>query len=265
MKILRRKIALVLVATVGVASAQPAPPSEGDRERALSLFRDSDARYKRGEFEEAAALLRQAYELHPEPILLYNLARAYEGMGELDGAIEQYERYLKLETEIEDRGAIERRIATLKQQVAARTMADNDARPPTPGNSHPVAPPPIVRPPVAGRDHDEARARPRLLPWLIAGGGAVLLGAGAGFGYLSQARHDDAVSEPVQAEAVRLQDAARTDATIANVLFVAGGLTVIGGVTWGLLSRRGDATPPRVAGARIDVGVGSIAVTWTFE
>src|SRR5688500_3941422 len=65
-----------------------------DLDRAVVLFEESERAYNAGEFAEAATLLRRAYELHPDPTLLFNLARALEGMGDLDGAIETYERYL---------------------------------------------------------------------------------------------------------------------------------------------------------------------------
>lgn len=263
----RRIIACVLVATVGVATAQPTSP---ERERALSLFRESDAHYKRGDFEKAAALLREAYDLHPEPILLYNLARALEGLGDFGGAIEQYEAYLNAATEIADRGAIERRIATLKAEVARRAAAADTAAPTaSPPSDTTTIGAATALPPEHPSDRDRAgpQAGPRRWPWLLAGGGALVLGAGGAFGYLSQTRHDDAVDEPAQAEAARLQDQARGYATVANVLFVAGGLAALGGVAWGVveLRRGGDRPPARLAGARVDVGPAWLSATWSFR
>src|SRR5678815_1823222 len=84
-------IAIALSAGIHTATAQPDPP---EKTRALELFAESDQHYKAGEFEQAADLLRQAYDLYPEPLLLYNLARALEGLGDAEGAITQYERYL---------------------------------------------------------------------------------------------------------------------------------------------------------------------------
>jgi tetratricopeptide (TPR) repeat protein len=257
----RRIVVLVIVATASVASAQP---SQNDRDRALVLFRESDVHYKRGDFERAVALLREAYELHPEPILLYNLARALEGLGDFDGAIELYERYLNAETEIHDRGAIERRIATLREQVArtAQPPVTSDAPTGTPVSDNRTAPPagdamtPIrLEPPPS-----EMQRKPPRLPWLIAGGGGVVLGGGVLLGYVSQARHDAAVDEPIQAEAQKLQDQARTFATAANVALAVGGAAVIGGVTWAVISRRQHRDAPRLG-----IGPGTINATWVFE
>ncbi len=244
------------------ATAQPTP---GDRARALELFRDSDAHYKRGEFEKAAELLRDAYALHPEPILLYNLARALEGLGDFPGAIEQYERYLNADTQIADRGAIERRVATLRAQVErTRGPTPTHAGPPPPPMSDiRTPPPPRVSSPPRG-DAASPRAGAGRLPWVIAGTGGAVVGVGAVFGYLSQARHDDAVAAPIQADAARLQDRAHTFATVANVAFAVGGVAAVAGVAWGLYARRHDGARPTVAGARIDVGPTAVAATWVF-
>jgi tetratricopeptide (TPR) repeat protein len=256
----RRTIAFVIVASASVASAQT---SHSDRDRALALFRESDVHYKRGEFERAVALLREAYALHPEPLLLYNLARALEGLGDFEGAIEQYESYLNVATQIADRGAIERRIATLREQVA------RSARPPDSAQDHttartatPVSDTRTTAPVRLDPTPSKMHGKPQRLPWLIAGGGGVVLGGGVLLGYLSQTRHDAAVGEPVQIEAQRLQDQAEAFATGANVAYVIGGVAVIGGVTWALLSRREDRDAPRVG---IGIGPSSISATWVFE
>lgn len=263
-------LSTIVVGNVGIAVSQPTP---SDRERALSLFRESDVYYKRGEFETAAQLLREAYGLYPEPLLVYNLARALEGSGDFEGAIEQYESYLKTATEIPDRGAIERRIATLKLQVAARNAitvpgGSGEPTPLPPPSGTPDKPPSA---PVADIDPrgPETQGSPRRIPWLVAGGGVAILGAGAAFGYLSQSRHDAAVDEPVQREAAALQDQAKQFATISTVALIAGGVITVGGVTWGVIELQrggGRGEPaPRVAGARIDIGLGSVQATWSFE
>ena len=40
-----------------------------------------------GEFEEAAALFEEAFELDPHPVIMFNLARAHQEMGDLPGAL----------------------------------------------------------------------------------------------------------------------------------------------------------------------------------
>src|SRR5262249_34023367 len=115
--------ALVIVVGVLAAARAGADPA-ADKARALELFKTSDAAYKAGEFEKAAELLEQAYALYPEPILLYNRARALDGMGATQKAIDAYEKYLASAPDVTDRGAIERRIATMREKLAADAEKD---------------------------------------------------------------------------------------------------------------------------------------------
>jgi hypothetical protein len=57
-----------------------------------------------------------------------------------------------------------------------------------------------------------------------------LAGAGAIVGLVGAGVHDEAKVEPVQVEVMRLQDQADGLATIANVLFIAGGVALVAGV-----------------------------------
>src|SRR5687768_17153818 len=125
---MRAVLALGLVLVAAPAAAQ------NDRERALELFEESQTAYNAGDLERATALLRAAHALHPEPILLYNLGRALEGLGETEEAAEAYERYLAEGTDIEDRAAIERRVATLRrvdpQEAVVEPPSADDPPPP---------------------------------------------------------------------------------------------------------------------------------------
>jgi tetratricopeptide (TPR) repeat protein len=50
--------------------------------------------YQTGKYREAAALLEQAYQLEPDPRLLYNIARARDQAGDLREAADYYQRYM---------------------------------------------------------------------------------------------------------------------------------------------------------------------------
>jgi tetratricopeptide (TPR) repeat protein len=113
----------------------------------VQLAEDSEKAYKAGHFEDAADLLRRAHELYPEPILLYNLGRALEGMGDAKNAVAAYERYLKDAKQIDDRGAIERRVATLKAQIAREQQPPPDDTKPPPDDTKPPPPPDDTPPP----------------------------------------------------------------------------------------------------------------------
>ena len=70
-----------------VASAQHRAHSVGGRVAGARVVRSrARRRITRVASPDAAALLEQAYALHPEPVLLYNLARALDAEGEIDDA-----------------------------------------------------------------------------------------------------------------------------------------------------------------------------------
>jgi tetratricopeptide (TPR) repeat protein len=236
----------LVIALTAVAGAD-------DRDKALKLFEESNKAYKSGQFEAAADLLRKAYALFPEPLLLYNLGRAQEGLGDPVGAIDSYERYLKDAKQVDDRGAIERRIATLKAQIAKqqedeRRRIEDEAR--------------------RRREEEERRKqtdqRPpfsRYGPWATMGTGVALVGVGAVFGLRASAKHDDAVAAPVQRDAAELQASARTSANIANVLFVVGGLVTAAGVTWKVVQWRSE---DEQSGAQLTVAPDGVAISGVF-
>ena len=85
-------ITLGLCALSSVATAQEAP--QAPQADAVLLFEQSADAYRAGRFSQAASLLEEAYAIWPDPVLVYNLGRAYEGAGRLDEARDAYVRYL---------------------------------------------------------------------------------------------------------------------------------------------------------------------------
>jgi tetratricopeptide (TPR) repeat protein len=242
----------VLIVFALLACVCTSPAHAEDREKALKLFEDSDKAYKAGKFEEAAALLREAYGLYPEPLLLYNLARAQEGLGDASGAIESYERFLNDAKEIKDRGAIERRIATLKAQLAkqeedARRRAEEEERRKREEEERRRNPPPPI---------DERGPLEKYGPWVTMGTGGAVLVTGLYFGIHASTTHDDAVATPIQRDAAELQHSAERSATIANVLFVVGGAMVAGGVAWKVYQwQTGSSSSAQVVATPVSVSL----------
>src|ERR1700722_10227754 len=106
--------ALALSAHVGGVAHAGGDAKTSDAERAHALYDLSAVAYEAGHFQEAIDLLLHAYELKPKPVLLFNRARAYEGLGDQVKAIDAYEAYLKAEPTASDHGSIEQRLATLR-------------------------------------------------------------------------------------------------------------------------------------------------------
>ncbi|MBI2894524.1 MAG: hypothetical protein HYY06_13310 [Deltaproteobacteria bacterium] len=256
----------------GPVRAQERPGEGGDRARALALFERSETEYQEGNFSEAAALLRQAYDLHSEPILLYNLGRALEGLGEAAGAIDAYGRYLAADGNAPDRGAIEQRIATLRRQIEERDALEREARAaerprrrtatPSGANSpRPVEAPEEVEE-AAPRAHTGAGRGRGPLPWIVTGVGAAGLVAGGVFGALALERHSAAVDEQFQLDAIAKQDTAETFATVSTVSLIAGGVVTAAGLLWLLVARPDGPEEPETGALRIDIGPRAVALSF---
>lgn len=83
-------LAIVACASLARAQATREPPPE-----AVQLSNQAAEHYANGQYGEAAADLEDALQLDPgSPTLLYNLARVYELMGDVDKALANAEAYL---------------------------------------------------------------------------------------------------------------------------------------------------------------------------
>ncbi len=232
--VLTLTLALALVARISPAladdpmSASAAPAATATAEQqALALFEQSVTSYENGRFQDAVDALREAYRLKPEPVILYNIARAREGLGDVAGAANSYGEYLAADPRAPDRGAIEKRISTLKAQLRERDELQRQ------------------------RDNARARAgRPArsagAVPWVVAGAGAAGLVAGAVFGALSVLRHDAALGD-AQTSVDGDQSVARTFATASYASLLAGGVVLGIGVVWAIVDSRGSHTEERPA------------------
>jgi tetratricopeptide (TPR) repeat protein len=216
--------------TLRAAQADEPSLTEAQREsRSLDLFEKSAAAYDSGRFADAITLLQQAYELKKEPVLLYNMGRAYEGLGELAYAAQAYEYFLQGQPNAPDRGALERRIATLRRQVAEkealrkRALERDRTAPPSTGGGTSA------------------------MPWVVVGLGAGGLATGGVLGLLASQRNLDAKSEPTYVRADRLHTQAEALARGANYCLIGGGVVVVAGVIWAIFDTSGPK-PKRRAG-----------------
>ena len=93
---------------------EPGTMTDAQKEAAKKHFMDGRKHYADGEFNEAADHFVKAYDSTHAPELLYNLARCYEHLGEKERAADQYEMYLRMSPDAEDRAEVEQKIAELK-------------------------------------------------------------------------------------------------------------------------------------------------------
>ena len=255
---LRRFVAGVALAFSMATTGSTWAATDADKQRALELFRDGAKAYDAGRFEKSVQLLRRAYQLDPAPVLLYNLARAYESMGAPEQAADNYKRFLQEEPNAQDRGAIEKRIEILEAQVRERAALKEQRRAEAARAASPSRPRRALG--------DEPTESPSALPWIVAGAGLVTLAVGGYFGLTAQSRQDEAVGDPDFVSATDKQTEAEDLARTANILFIAGGVLSVSGVVWGVLDLAGSGG----SGARestslsVSPGLGAIQVRGTF-
>ncbi len=214
---MRRTLSIILALLFLLQAPKMRAASSIDA-RADQLFEQSAEAYNRGEFQRAVELLKEAYRLKPDPVLLYNLARAYEGLGDLPNGLASYQAYLTAQPNAEDAGAVASRIAALKKQLDDRAAIERERL------RRATAPTPPPEPSVA--------------PWILGGVGAAAALTGTVFAGLALARHDAALSEPRQTEAARVQSNAKTFAVVADVTWIAGGVLLAAGLIWGVVGAR---------------------------
>ena len=101
-----------------------------DQVRAKLLADEGMTAFEAGDFPAARERFEDAYLLAPEPVLLYNLARAAEEAGDAEHALLCYQRFLKLWPDAADGSEVKRRVrilATVLQQTAPGRIALIDA------------------------------------------------------------------------------------------------------------------------------------------
>ena len=210
-----RRVGLVLVLAALVAAGDArAEPSEAEQ-----LFAESAGAYREGEFDRAIDLLQQAYALSNEPVLLFNLAKAQEGKGDIPAAIASYEKYLSAAAMISDRGAIEKRVETLRGQLADKSALEKRAEEDR----------------LRAERAEREKPSPTPIPWVLAGFGAAGIALGGALAAVVNSKEADAQAEPVQLTAAELRDEAERFAIGVNVAFAVGATLLAGGVTWGIV------------------------------
>jgi tetratricopeptide (TPR) repeat protein len=109
----------------GVAAAKPG--SKRAIAEARKHFQIALESYRNGAYKHAIEELEKALALDPEgKDLVYNLALVYEKLGDVDRALEQFRRYVAMETdasEIERVNEIVRRLEGARKEVRDRNLA----------------------------------------------------------------------------------------------------------------------------------------------
>lgn len=212
-------VTLVLWAAVpGTALAQTDP---GAVARAEELAATARRLYTEGNYSDAVAAYRQAYEIAPAGALLYNIAYVYDHKLDLpDVAIGYYGRCLEspdIDPELMRRAT--ERLGVLRAEKEARE------RPPLPAD-----------PP--GADHTRRGQDPRWVwGWVGVGAGAAVFATGLTLGVVAKGRHEDYKASRDLDEKRSLRDEGQAMAIAGDVLM---GVGIAGAVTGTVLLLTAD-------------------------
>lgn len=95
-------------------------PEAEAKDRARILFQQGVTAYRAGKFYEAVQIFLQTQRIYPDTQLLFNVARAYENLGNASAALRYYRDYLRQADRPSDGAEVRERVQGLEQQLAQR-------------------------------------------------------------------------------------------------------------------------------------------------
>jgi hypothetical protein len=170
------RVAVLVVMAIDAAAGlvMPAGALAAPVDEARALNDRATAAYALGRFSEAAEHFEKAFELKPDPALLYNAAQAHRLAGNRERALELYQSYQRVYGHGANRAEVDARVRELKEAIAKPAPVMG---PPAP----PATPPPPASPPQATASlvaqpapPDDRTAQSRPLLWVVIGGAIVV-------------------------------------------------------------------------------------------
>ncbi len=235
-----RQLALVLTTTIAIA---PLTARGGPKEDAQPHIDRATQAHADGQFAVALNELKTAYQLDPQPELLYAIGQVYVKLDNCPIATEYYERFLATLPDAEAESEIRGAIAACKGRKAA-PGSDPTSQPPPPP---PAAPAPGSEPiveapqPAIRIDPPERWYKDRLGGALVIGGTVTTL-VGVLVYRAAASDLDSAEAAGTLAGYTELVDAAHTKRAY-SVILIGGGLALAGaGVVRYVLHARGTET-----------------------
>jgi iron complex outermembrane receptor protein len=141
------------------AAVLVAPAAHADeRTEARAHFKKGMAAIVDGRYEAGIEELKKAYDILPHPNVVYNIARAYVDVGDLEDAIAYYRKYL--ESNPPDKDDVERIVSSLDTRMRKQQAQLLELQPTQPPPPPPQAPPPPPPPPASAAEPGQPPAPP---------------------------------------------------------------------------------------------------------
>jgi hypothetical protein len=202
--------------------------------------------YAERNYRTAIEKFVEAYAIDHDPNLLFNIARCYEKLGDLDAAIEKYQAFVAAPgADTEGRIKAKESIAELEHLRSQGGVSPNDPTAPK-GESAPAS------------DSGEASSSFNVWPWVTLGAGVVVAGVGGAFYALGANDHaqvtdaagygDPSVVYPMtRAEAQDYVDSGNTKKLVGGISLGVGGALIATGVVLLVTGKSAGAAPAQAA------------------
>jgi tetratricopeptide (TPR) repeat protein len=279
---LRVVLACAILGAAAATPAHAAPPEPAatpaeTKAHARRLFEQGQAHYDLGEYDDAIAAFREAYEISSAPALLFNIAQSHRLKGDCARALQVYRHFVRLDPNSPHRLSAEGHITSLSAECehpvpatpapsSSTSASEPPGRPPA-GNTGDggmsMEPAPAQTAPPAPKPAGPAKGPPRYVVLGLLSGGLALAGAAAAVHVWNNSRFESwqnedhalytapAGTNPNDLRARQatnnalLGDIRRTD-SISAVLAIAAGASLVAGGTLFLTWQ--PATPSNQSG-----------------
>jgi len=252
---MRRLTALVCIAAAAPTLARA--DEAADKARGKLVWREGVKQYDLGDFDAAIKKFEEAYQIFPNPDILFNLGQAHRKTKSYDRAIHYFRTFLRYKPAAPNRDVVESLIAELEGLIAAE-KASNERPPDT---VH-APPPPAAPTPAAAAPAPAPTETPRwykdTLGMTLAGAGLIALGVGTGFLIHGGGLSSDAEGTRDEQAAQDLHDSAKTFQLAGGITMVAGAALLTGGIVRMVLHTRSDSS------VQVSVGASGIGISGKF-
>jgi len=248
---------LVAVALTVVAATGGRAHAESAEAQVERLASEAVNAYRGADYNRAVELLTRAYEIRQVPALLYNLAKAYDRLGDVDHAWDAYRRYAdSADADPKLKSKADARLVVLDEIRRKKAAQQRAAEPkPTPQPAQVEAPKPAP-PPTAEQirqqlkdERARSRRRDRYVALGLGIGAVAFAGVAVGMSVSALQLQDQWSSQFGGDEAARrsLKDTAITRAAIADGFYAATAVAVGVGAYFVYRGFRPEPSAPSLA------------------
>jgi tetratricopeptide (TPR) repeat protein len=205
-------------------------------------------RFNAKDYDGAVALFERAHAIDPQPNYLFNIGRVYEEKGDLEKAVEYYQRFLgQSGVDLESRQSATERLRILREALRQMRADEEGASPaPTPTDDGRGDPATETTTPTDTDPSDDGRKRKlRIAGYSLLGVGGVALIVGGVVGGIALGTSNDADDAEFVDDKLDARSRAKTQANVADGLFISGGVIAAVGLVLVLSTlgkRKGAAT-----------------------